>query len=184
MWELITIGVPDRRLALMVPRIALVARHRPLPWIVEQRRALDRLVSGLPARLAAIADCGVPDTLVHGDFHPGNVAGPPDRYVILDWGDSFVGHPLIDELVFTERLPPADRVAARGWFVAAWQHIEPHSAERCGGDHEPAHPSSPRHRGRRRGATAESGFRDDGHLTRCPGATECPHALTSVPWSP
>jgi hypothetical protein len=58
--------------------------------------------------LAALIECGVPDTLVHGDFHPGNVAGRrPDSYVILDWGDSFVGHPLIDELAFVERLSPS-----------------------------------------------------------------------------
>ena len=57
-------------------------------------------MAGLPDRVAAVAACGVPDTLVHGDFHPGNVAGRPDDYVILDWGDSFVGHPLLDELPF------------------------------------------------------------------------------------
>ena len=40
-----------------------------------ERRSLEALLAELPARVAAIADCGVPDTLVHGDFHSGNVAG-------------------------------------------------------------------------------------------------------------
>lgn len=58
--------------------------------------ALEPMVQ-LPGRLAQIDACGVPDTLVHADFHPGNVVGTPEAYVLLDWGDSFVGHPLIDE---------------------------------------------------------------------------------------
>jgi hypothetical protein len=65
--------------------------------------------------------------LVHGDFHSGNVAGRPGGYVILDWGDSFIGHPLLDELAFTEHLPPSGRTAAHGWFLTAWEHIVPGS---------------------------------------------------------
>ena len=75
-------------------------------------------MAGLPKRIAAIAACGVPDTLVHGDFHPGNVVGPTDAYVLLDWGDSFVGNPLIDELAFTERLDAAGS-GGRGPVVRA-----------------------------------------------------------------
>ena len=70
----------------------------------------------------------MPDILVHGYFHPENVAGRhPDSYAILDWGDSFVGHPLIDELAFVERLPPSGRIAACEWFLAAWVRIVPAS---------------------------------------------------------
>jgi aminoglycoside phosphotransferase (APT) family kinase protein len=76
-------------------------------------------------RLAQIDSCGVPDTLVHGDFHPGNVVGPPEAYVLIDWGDSFIGHPLIDELAFTQRLDAQDRAVAGRWFVDAWRHIAP-----------------------------------------------------------
>jgi hypothetical protein len=125
--ELIAIGVPDRRLATMVPRIAAVVEQWGSGLDPSERRSLSALVAGLPARLDAIAACGVPDTLVHGDFHPGNVAGRRDDYVILDWGDSFVGHPLIDELAFVERLPPSTSVVAREWFVSAWERIVPGS---------------------------------------------------------
>ena len=47
-----------------------------------------------------MAACGIPDTLVHGDFHPGNVRGADDRLVLLDWGDCGVGHPLLDQAAF------------------------------------------------------------------------------------
>lgn len=87
--------------------------------------ALTTLVAQLPARLAQIDACGVPDTLVHGDFHPGNVVGTPESYALLDWGDSFVGHPLIDELAFTQRLDARGRAVAARWFVDAWRRIAP-----------------------------------------------------------
>ena len=45
--------------------------------------------------------------------------------VVLDWGDSFVGNPLIDELAFTQPLDPDDAAAARGWFLDAWRRISP-----------------------------------------------------------
>ena len=91
----------------------------------DERAALHGLVGGLDERVDAIAECGVPDTLVHGDFHPGNVRGSHDRYVILDWGDAFLGPPLVDELAFTRPLSALDRAAARGWFADAWRLAVP-----------------------------------------------------------
>jgi Phosphotransferase enzyme family len=125
--ELVALGVPERRLETMVTPIASTVEQWGSGLDPAERRAVYTLVAGLPNRLAALNACGVPDTLVHGDFHPGNVAGAPGRYVILDWGDSFVGPPLIDELAFVERLPPSTRAAARKWFVAAWRAIAPGS---------------------------------------------------------
>jgi len=55
--------------------------------------AVHALIAGLPERFEAVAGCGVPDSLVHGDFHPGNVRGNDQRLVLLDWGDCGVGHP-------------------------------------------------------------------------------------------
>jgi aminoglycoside phosphotransferase (APT) family kinase protein len=125
--ELIALGVPDRRLPSVVDRAAAVVEEWGPALEPAERGSLETVVAGLAARVADIADCGVPDTLVHGDFHSGNVAGRRGHYVILDWGDSFVGHPLLDELAFVERLPPAVQIAARGWFVDAWQRAVPGS---------------------------------------------------------
>jgi hypothetical protein len=70
--ELIEAGVPDRRRDL--DRLARVAE----PWL-DTIDGLADLVDELPARLAAVAACGLPDTLVHGDLHPGNVRSARDR---------------------------------------------------------------------------------------------------------
>jgi aminoglycoside phosphotransferase (APT) family kinase protein len=64
---------------------------------------------------------------VHGDFHPGNVRGTADEFVILDWGDSGIGQPMIDQLAFCRRLTAADRAAAEDVWAAEWQRIVPGS---------------------------------------------------------
>ena len=119
--EVLATGAPDRRLHLMAARIEQVADAWCHELCREERAGLDRLVCGLAERLDAITECGVPDTLVHGDFHPGNVRGSPDNYVILDWGDAYLGPPLVDELAFTRPLSADDRAAAGRWFADAWR---------------------------------------------------------------
>ena len=57
-------------------------------------------MAALPARFAEVAACGMPDTLVHGDYHPGNVRGEPGNLTMLDWGDTGVGQPLLDMPAF------------------------------------------------------------------------------------
>ena len=77
--ELEALGVPDNRAGAAVPRIHSVVDRNRHELDDETRRALDVLVEGLPERFAALAACGIPDTLVHGDFHPGNVRGTAGR---------------------------------------------------------------------------------------------------------
>lgn len=91
------------------------------------RAALQGLLDGLPERHAAIDACGIPDTLVHGDFHPGNVRGDGDRLVILDWGDSGVGHPLLDQAAFLDRVHASDRHLIVADWSALWRTAIPGS---------------------------------------------------------
>lgn len=97
--ELRALGVPEKPLAAGIR--ATVLKHGD-----------PRLLDGLAERLAALAACGLPDTLVHGDFHPGNVRGE----VILDWGDTFLGHPVFDVHRMVEDLPEG----AAAPLVAEW----------------------------------------------------------------
>lgn len=91
--------------------------------------ALRRLRAQWPALWAEVQACGLPDTLVHGDAFPGNFrrrtddpAAPP---VLLDWGDSGIGHPLLDQAAFLDRIAPADVPAVRAHWSAAWQRACP-----------------------------------------------------------
>jgi aminoglycoside phosphotransferase (APT) family kinase protein len=72
----------------------------------DDRATLDGFLNRLEDRFAQVAACGLPDTLVHGDFHPGNHRGDESTLVLLDWGDCGVGHPLLDEAAFLDRVPP------------------------------------------------------------------------------
>lgn len=86
-----------------------------------ERAGLARLVVELPARLEALYRCGLEDTLVHGDFHLANHRYDGHRLILLDWGDSGLGHPLLDTTAFLERVP-TDRLnrVGQGW-AAAWK---------------------------------------------------------------
>jgi hypothetical protein len=107
--DLLRLGVPDRR--DLLARLAAVAGD---------------LAPRLPERLERIADCGLPATLVHGDLHPGNVLGTPDgRRVILDWGDSVIGHPGLDILRLTSTLPTTEAVAVRAEWARWWRDAVP-----------------------------------------------------------
>lgn len=79
-------------------------------------------------RWAELADCGLPDTIVHGDFHPGNWrsdgGGPP---VVLDFADAHFGNPVLDGLRVADHLPAPMRSAARAAWVRSWRAARPDS---------------------------------------------------------
>jgi aminoglycoside phosphotransferase (APT) family kinase protein len=92
-----------------------------------EQRALTRLTNGFEDRCAEIDACGLPMTLVHGDFHPGNLRGDEARVVLLDWGDCGVGHPLFDVAAMVERLDPQAREALWTPWEAKWRALCPGS---------------------------------------------------------
>jgi len=118
--RLIGLGVPDLRGPLLTEIVTRVSE-----WYAQGDVALADLVAGLPDRWAAIDACGLPDTLVHGDLHPGNARGDETHQVVLDWGDSFVGHPGFDILRLTERVAEHDAAALIDAWAARWQDAFP-----------------------------------------------------------
>ncbi|GAA4928044.1 phosphotransferase family protein [Actinoplanes utahensis] len=75
---------------------------------------LPELLDDLPRRLAEVAACGLPDTLVHGDLHTGNVRTGDGGPTIVDWGDALIGNPAYDILRLTDD-PAVVRVWAGLW---------------------------------------------------------------------
>jgi hypothetical protein len=89
-------------------------------------RAAEELVEGLPGRLDEIAACGLPDTVLHGDMHPGNWRRDGDRLTLLDWGDVGVGNPMVDQRAFVERLSdPALRERISALWAQLWAEQVP-----------------------------------------------------------
>jgi aminoglycoside phosphotransferase (APT) family kinase protein len=120
-------GVPDRRRPALARAIRdSVARHGP-DLGREADAALRSLLDGLDERFAAIDACGLPDTLVHGDFHPGNTRSDGTGRTLLDWGDSFVGHPGFDALRLIEEQPRAAAAQLRRHWSDRWRAQVPGS---------------------------------------------------------
>jgi aminoglycoside phosphotransferase (APT) family kinase protein len=85
-------------------------------------RGLRDQVAGLFDELAAY---GVPETLVHGDLHTGNIAHADEALVLYDWSDAAVSHPFLDLVRLTERLPEAQQAETGEAYVDAWRAAYP-----------------------------------------------------------
>ncbi len=128
--ELLGAGLPDwRSTALPGLLSALLDRAETRAGLrVDEQRGLARLVGALPDRLVALAGCGLPDTLVHGDFHAGNWRSDGRSLVLLDWGDAGVGHPLLDlPAFFRSAVDPAVRARVQKVWLAHWRRAVPGS---------------------------------------------------------
>jgi hypothetical protein len=100
--RLLALGVPDRRLSRMPQLYAEIVADRETlcvgqsgglseeDW--ERARTFGPQVAALCAELAV---CGLPDSLHHDDFGPGNaLLGPTGDYIFFDWSDCAVTMPL------------------------------------------------------------------------------------------
>lgn len=123
--ELLALGVRDRRAAALTESIADVFERTASQLSADDRACLDGFVSSLPRRFDAIAACGLGDTLVHGDFHPGNFRGDTPAMKLLDWPDSSVGHPLLDEAAFLDRVDASVVPALCAFWHAEWRAAVP-----------------------------------------------------------
>lgn len=119
--QLLRIGLPDWRADGLGRWVARVIDQAGGELDRDDRAALDSLLGTWSRRFAALSECGVPDSLVHGDLHSGNSRGEGDRLVILDWGDSGVGHPLLDQTALLNEVAPDDAAAVRAQWSKLWR---------------------------------------------------------------
>jgi hypothetical protein len=101
--ELVSLGVPDLRLAVLPDRFeALLDR---LSGRLDDEAFEARLREKLPwVRDASeeLASYGIPETVQHDDFHDGQVFVKDGRYLLMDWGDACVSHPFFSLSVTLE----------------------------------------------------------------------------------
>jgi hypothetical protein len=111
--ELLALGAHDRTLATLVSEIRAAVEEAAL-------EAPDGVVSELERRCGELGECALPQTLVHGDFHPWNVMVDGDDLRIFDWSDACVSHPLFDLPTFLLR---ASDESARESMLEAYLEI-------------------------------------------------------------
>ena len=88
----------------------------------QERATLGAFVAGLPARMAAVAACGVPETLFA--VHPGNVRGSPGAMILIDWGEAGVGHPLLDQAAMFSSIGGDEGAAVRAHWARRWREAK------------------------------------------------------------
>jgi len=129
-----------------IPRFvaAQSALDTPPPWLRDGRTPADDVralldrdlgldpdeVAGAIAllpRWTEVADCGLPDTIVHGDFHSGNWRADDGPPVVLDFADAHFGNPVLDGLRVADFLAEPRKPVARRVWVEAWRSVRPDS---------------------------------------------------------
>jgi hypothetical protein len=143
-----TYGALQRRLATRIDQMRAVGAHaRGLDWLameidplladplVEQSVAPEALAQlrqrapRLRTLCAELAACGLPDSLLHGDLHPGNMTmADGDRLLFFDWTDAAIGHPFLDPFVATSTSRPERTAAIRAGYLEAWSGVAPDAA--------------------------------------------------------
>jgi len=123
--DLLGLGLPDWRAEPFEQAAAATLDRTADQLDTRTRRACEVVVAGLPGRFAALADCGVPDTLVHGDFHTGNLVGDDEHLTLLDWGDCGVGPPLLDRAAFLPRVRTRERTRVLRHWDRLWKEAVP-----------------------------------------------------------
>jgi len=124
--KLLEMGCRDRRLTHLMGQIDGLVED---PHIVDKLEAseIERLWELMPRlkdQLGELASFGVPETLVHGDLHLGNVAVRDGTYLFFDWTDACVTHPFFDMMdVFYEK-DDALRSQFQNAYLEAWTSFE------------------------------------------------------------
>ena len=90
--ELLALGVPDLRLAVLPAKVeAVLDEIVELPD--EERRRIEGSLPWVREACEELAAAGIPETIQHDDLHDAQVFVRDGRYLLLDWGDACVSHP-------------------------------------------------------------------------------------------
>jgi hypothetical protein len=122
--KLIAIDCPDRRLETLPADAVRLLQRRDVRGRIDPARVgeLNAALDDLPSLCAALVSFGVPETLMHGDFHRGNVATSGGLTILVDWTDGCVGHPFFD---LATALPDGgeDRQTLLSTYLEAWTEL-------------------------------------------------------------
>src|SRR6266498_3381321 len=93
--EFLALGVPDERLAVLPDLLQALLARRPHGLTDDEHRQALASVPRFEEMCRELADDGLPETIQHDDLHDGQVFVRRGRYLVFDWGDSSVSHPLL-----------------------------------------------------------------------------------------
>ncbi|MEV5966108.1 phosphotransferase, partial [Kribbella sp. NPDC051952] len=114
----------DRRLAVLADELDRILGPNPATDRLEpeERAGLPRRAEQLREAITELAAIGVPETLLHGDLHPRNVAVRDGQVLAFDWTDGSVSHPFLDLITFVEeRSPHSMDPRVTDAYLAEWE---------------------------------------------------------------
>jgi hypothetical protein len=122
--RLLSFTCVDRRLAVLDGELdrlfgpnAATERLEPA-----ERAMLPRRAEQLREAIAELTAIGVPETLLHGDLHPRNLAVRDGKVLAFDWTDAAVSHPFLDLVTFVEkRSPLSTDPRLKDAYLAEWE---------------------------------------------------------------
>lgn len=128
---LLSVGCLDRRQGVLETQVQeLLKDDEALGGLgPEEVQTLRNREAELLHHCASLRASGIPDSLVHGDWHPGNIAVKDGVYRFFDWTDACLAHPffdvpsMLDELL--ERLGMDAREPLLDAYLNAWTDFAP-----------------------------------------------------------
>jgi Phosphotransferase enzyme family len=120
--ELLAIGGRNRRIESLPQDLRdLLADPAALLWLREgQAERLHTLIPSIEEITRSLLSGSIPQSLLHGDFHPGNVVSTPLGYLIFDWTDACLSHPFFDLTTVFEDTEPALSEETKARHLAAY----------------------------------------------------------------
>jgi hypothetical protein len=121
--DLLEAGCIDRRLPWLAARIdRLLSDLEKFPGVdpaqIQKLQSLGPRLKELCGELESLA---LPYTLVHGDFHLGNVARSPQGFWFFDWTDACLSHPFFDAQSAFGMKRPEDRELVLEGYLRPWR---------------------------------------------------------------
>jgi hypothetical protein len=122
--RLLSFTCVDRRLAVLDRELDRLLGPNPATEQLEpaERAQLPRRADQLHEAISELATIGLPETLLHGDLHPGNLAVRDGKVLAFDWTDAAVSHPFLDLVTFVgKRSPISTDPRLKDAYLAEWE---------------------------------------------------------------
>jgi hypothetical protein len=135
--DLLAVGCRNLRtgplLELVDPFLEVIAdlmqQQTKVPPPILSWQELSDLGTTLKNALCCLESLGIPDTLGHSDFNPGNILVSSERCVFIDWAEAHVSHPFLTFEYLISHLrrdyPALTRFedAIRSSYAQRWQSV-------------------------------------------------------------
>ncbi len=91
----------------------------------EEVTKLINLIPHLHMACTQLANTPIPQTIVHGDLHGGNVGIQNGQYIFFDWTDPCITHPFFDMLDIFYEQDTVVQIELRDAYLAEWAAFAP-----------------------------------------------------------